>query len=87
MRPHSNPAEFEGRRVLVTGGSKGAGRATVQRFLDAEAWVMTATRHRLAESAGADFVGADLRGRTERMLLRGQISMVEGAERSMPEGA
>ncbi|MBL6076856.1 SDR family oxidoreductase [Belnapia sp. T18] len=60
MPPHSNPAEFEGRRVLVTGGSKGAGRATVQRFLDAGARVMSAARHRPAETMGADFVAADL---------------------------
>lgn len=60
MPPHDNPPEFEGRRVLVTGGSKGAGRATVQRFLDAGARVITAARHPLAEPADAEFVVADL---------------------------
>jgi NAD(P)-dependent dehydrogenase (short-subunit alcohol dehydrogenase family) len=60
MPPHSMPAEFEGRRVLVTGGSKGAGRAAVQRFLDAGARVITAARRRPEDLAGADFVEADL---------------------------
>jgi NAD(P)-dependent dehydrogenase (short-subunit alcohol dehydrogenase family) len=60
MPPHSHSAEFEGRRVLVTGGSKGAGRATVQRFLDAGARMMTAARRRPEDLAGTDFVEADL---------------------------
>lgn len=37
-------AEFEGRRVLVTGGTKGIGEATVQRFRDAGATVITTAR-------------------------------------------
>lgn len=60
MPSRSHPAEFEGRRILVTAGSKGAGRATVQRFLSAGARVMTAARHRPEDLAGADFVEADL---------------------------
>lgn len=60
MPPHSIPAEFEGRRVLVTAGSKGTGRATVQRFLDAGARVMTAARGRPEDLGGAAFVEADL---------------------------
>ncbi len=60
MRLHSTHAELEGRRVLVTGGSKGTGRATVRHFLDAGARVMTAARHRPEDHVGADFVVADL---------------------------
>lgn len=60
MRPHGNPTECEGRRVLVTAGSKGTGRATVRRFLDAGARVMTAARQRPEDLAGADFLAADL---------------------------
>ncbi|WP_458095163.1 SDR family oxidoreductase [Roseomonas sp. WA12] len=60
MPPQTTPAEFAGQRVVVTGGSKGAGRATVQRFLDAGARVMTAARRRPEDFAGAGFVEADL---------------------------
>ena len=37
-------AEFEGKRVLVTGGTKGIGEATVRRFREAGATVMTTAR-------------------------------------------
>lgn len=60
MRPPGDPAEFAGRRVLVTAGSKGAGRATVRRFLEAGARVITAARQRPEEPTGAEFVAADL---------------------------
>ncbi len=52
--------EFQGRRVLVTGGSKGTGRAAVQHFLAAGAQVMTAARQAPKDLAGAHFVAADL---------------------------
>ncbi|WP_426955691.1 SDR family oxidoreductase [Muricoccus radiodurans] len=54
------PAEFEGRRVLVTAGTKGTGRATVRHFLEAGARVITAARRRSEDLAGADFLEADL---------------------------
>lgn len=60
MSQRSYPAEFQGRRVLVTAGSKGTGRATVQRFLDGGARVLTAARQEPQDCAGADFVAADL---------------------------
>jgi NAD(P)-dependent dehydrogenase (short-subunit alcohol dehydrogenase family) len=60
MSQQSYPAEFQGRRVLVTAGSKGTGSATVRRFLDAGARVLTAARQEPPDLAGADFVRADL---------------------------
>ena len=33
MSVKADPSEFAGKRVLVSGGTKGAGRATVDRFL------------------------------------------------------
>ena len=54
--------EFAGRRVLVTGGSRGIGAAVAQRLLDAGARVVVAARSRHAETPeGATFIEGDLR--------------------------
>jgi NAD(P)-dependent dehydrogenase (short-subunit alcohol dehydrogenase family) len=55
-----DPTEFAGKRVLVSGGSKGLGRATVDRFLAGGARVITAARGPLEPIDGVEFVQADL---------------------------
>ncbi len=55
-----DPTEFAGRRVLVSGGTKGAGRATVDRFLAGGARVITAARGTPEPIDGVAFVQADL---------------------------
>lgn len=55
-----DPTEFEGRRVLVTAGTKGAGKATVRRFLAGGARVVTAARSAPDGPDGSEFVQADL---------------------------
>ncbi|UEM07574.1 SDR family oxidoreductase (plasmid) [Skermanella rosea] len=55
-----DPAEFQGRRVVVTGGTKGTGRATVRRFLAGGAQVLTAARSGAHGPEGARLVEADL---------------------------
>ncbi|MGX9964441.1 SDR family oxidoreductase [Roseomonas sp. F4] len=60
MAPQPDPTEFEGRRILVTGGSKGTGRATVRRFLAGGARVLTAARRPPEDPEGALWVAADL---------------------------
>ncbi|HVJ92002.1 MAG TPA: short-chain dehydrogenase, partial [Labilithrix sp.] len=60
MNIKANPAEFAGKRVLVSGGSKGLGRATVDRFLAGGARVITAVRGTLEPIDGVEFVRADL---------------------------
>lgn len=60
MNAKADPAEFVGKRVLVTGGSKGLGRATVDRFLAGGARVITAARGAQEAMEGLEFVQADL---------------------------
>ncbi|MFD3492668.1 SDR family oxidoreductase [Streptomyces sp. NPDC058690] len=51
---------LDGLRVLVTGGSRGLGAATVRRFAAAGATVLTASRSRPEQDSGATFLAADL---------------------------
>jgi len=60
MTIKSDPTEFAGKRVLISGGSKGLGRATVDRFLAGGARVITAARGTLQPIDGVQFVQADL---------------------------
>lgn len=55
-----DPTEFAGKRVVVSGGTKGLGRATVERFLAGGARVITAARGNPDPIAGVEFVRADL---------------------------
>jgi len=52
--------ELRGKRVLVTGGTKGLGRAVVDLFVEQGASVMTAARRRPEDIAGAMIIEADL---------------------------
>lgn len=60
MTVKADPTEFAGKRVVISGGSKGLGRATVDRFRAGGARVMTAARGSLEPSDGVEFVRADL---------------------------
>lgn len=60
MNIQADPSEFAGKRVLVSGGTKGLGRATVERFLAGGARVMTAARGNPEPIADVEFVRADL---------------------------
>jgi NAD(P)-dependent dehydrogenase (short-subunit alcohol dehydrogenase family) len=54
--------EFAGKKVIVTGGSRGIGAATAQRLLDGGATVVVAARNTHAETPkGAHFVSGDTR--------------------------
>lgn len=53
-------SEFAGRRVLVTGGTKGAGKAMADRFLRGGATVVITARSAPEAKTGAHFVQADL---------------------------
>lgn len=56
----ADPTEFAGKRVLVSGGTKGLGRAAVDRFLAGGARVITAARGAAEAIEGAEFIQADL---------------------------
>lgn len=60
MSIHVDPTELAGKRVLVTAGTKGAGRATVDRFVAGGARVITAARGATEPIPGAELVRADL---------------------------
>lgn len=51
---------LQGRRALITGGTSGAGAATVTLFKDLGARVLTSARTKPADFSGAAFVEADL---------------------------
>ena len=60
MSIKADPTEFAGKRVLVSGGTKGLGRATVERFLAGGARVVTAARAIRDAIEGVEYVQADL---------------------------
>lgn len=60
MSARPDPSEFEGKRVLVTAGTKGAGRATVARLLAGGARVITSARAAPESLGDTLFVPADL---------------------------
>ena len=55
MNIAADPTEFAGKRVLVSGGTKGLGRATVDRFLAGGARVITSARGTLEPLDGVEF--------------------------------
>ncbi|MBP3078272.1 oxidoreductase [Streptomyces sp. ZG43] len=72
---------LDGLRVLVTGGSRGLGAATVRRFVAAGATVLTASRSRPEEDSGAVFLAADLSTQQGVAALgRRVIEQVGGAD-------
>src|SRR5712692_6461763 len=63
--------EFEGRRVLITGGTRGVGEAIVRRFAAAGAMVATTARSPLPE------------GRTVELFVQADISTAGGVDKGV----
>lgn len=60
MSIKTDASKFAGKRVLVSGGTKGLGRATVERFLAGGAQVITAARAIKDPIKGVEYIEADL---------------------------
>ena len=58
--PMSSTEEFSGKRVLVTGGTKGAGKAIADRFLQGGATVIITARSSPEEKTESHFIQADV---------------------------
>ena len=56
----NNTGEFMGKRVLVTGGTKGVGKAAADRFLQGGATVAITARSVPAQNTAAHFIQADV---------------------------
>ena len=56
----SDPTDFKGRTILVTGGTMGAGEAIVRRFAAAGGTVVTTARSEPRQALPATFFAADL---------------------------
>ncbi|MGF7155412.1 SDR family oxidoreductase [Novosphingobium gossypii] len=60
MSIKADPTGFAGKRVLISGGTKGLGRATVERFVAGGAHVVTGARTIKNPVEGVEYVQADL---------------------------
>ncbi len=60
VAPSVDASEFDGKRVLVTGGTKGAGRAIADRFQRGGATVIITARSAPTEITGQHFIQADV---------------------------
>jgi len=61
MNPKIDPHEFEGRRFLVMGGTKGIGQAVSARLREGDATVLTTARNQPGDIAdGILFIAADI---------------------------
>src|SRR5262245_19972298 len=73
--------EFKGKRVLVTGGTQGAGKAIADRFLKGGATVAITARSAPAEGAAAHYIQADLSTSLgAAIVIREILSRFEGVD-------
>jgi NAD(P)-dependent dehydrogenase (short-subunit alcohol dehydrogenase family) len=59
-KPAPGGSEFNGKRILVTGGTKGAGKAIADRFLQGDGTVIITARSAPKENPGSHFIQADV---------------------------
>ena len=74
-------SEFKGKRVLVTGGTKGAGKAIADRFLQGGGTVTITARSAPAEETAAHFIRADLSTSTgPAIVISEMLSRFKGVD-------
>src|SRR6266480_6662207 len=61
--PNAEPTEFKGRRILVTGGTRGIGEAIVERLIRGGGDVIATARSVSSETSADRFVQADVSAR------------------------
>jgi NAD(P)-dependent dehydrogenase (short-subunit alcohol dehydrogenase family) len=78
----SLPDEFNGRRALVTGGSRGIGAAVTQRLLDGGARVVTSARSATDDTPkDSTFIPGDLRSESvARQLVQQAVQALGGLD-------
>jgi NAD(P)-dependent dehydrogenase (short-subunit alcohol dehydrogenase family) len=77
----NDPGEFKAKRVLVTGGTKGAGKAIADRFLQGGATVAITARSAPAEKTAAHFIQADVStSEGTAQVIREVLSRFKGAD-------
>jgi NAD(P)-dependent dehydrogenase (short-subunit alcohol dehydrogenase family) len=78
----ADPAEFAGKRALVTGGTKGMGAAIARRLAAGGATVMTVARTKPSDSLSSDlFIEADISERDGvDMVTQGVLSRLGGLD-------
>jgi NAD(P)-dependent dehydrogenase (short-subunit alcohol dehydrogenase family) len=77
----SGSSEFKGKRVLVTGGTKGAGKAIAARFLQGSATVTITARSAPTETTAAHFIQADVSTRKGTAhVIREVLSRFKGMD-------
>jgi NAD(P)-dependent dehydrogenase (short-subunit alcohol dehydrogenase family) len=76
------PDEFNGRRALVTGGSRGIGAAIAQRLLDGGAQVVTSARSATDDTPkGSTFIAGDLRSESgAKQLVEQAVEALGGLD-------
>jgi NAD(P)-dependent dehydrogenase (short-subunit alcohol dehydrogenase family) len=79
MSMKTDPTEFAGKRVLVSGGTKGLGRATVERFLAGGARIVTAARAIKYPIEGVEYVQAWPRQKVAKPLPRQRSNGLAGS--------
>ena len=81
MTIKTDPTEFAGKRVLISGGTKGLGRATVDRFLAGGARVITSARGTADPIDGVTFIPADLTtAEGGKALAKGALEHLGGVD-------
>ena len=80
MTSRLDATEFAGKRVLITGGSRGLGRAAVDRFVAGGARVITSARGQLQAMDGLDLGESLYRRSADVEFVQADLTTAEGGQ-------